>query len=833
MHHFPLPSRLTRLLLIAGLCSTTSTVGAATPEGWVELKTLVGTASTDAAPEKAEATSASAAPPATGATDTTDTSAPGDAAAVSDADTASTVEPSEPNDPPPHGLIAVPMPERLQSLQSVDTEDEVILLESAAQVDPKDVINAVDEAFAHMRRPAETETSGAAAGQAAEAAGRVTAELINEPPPVDPLEVALFATPPEPADGIFMAARAAFQTGDLAALRENADLLVGHPLESYLELWTIELELKAAPDAATPNLRFQDFIERHQGEYVGERAAADYLRLSGPRINRTLFESVFSRLVWNKDDPDVAAWRTYYRLLETPADRQALQSAKALYRDGQATRAANQTLGDLIVRRDRSWAWDRVVLLLQKGEWDEVKRVLSYVPRPELPAPIDTLSAILDQPVAWYNRHADEIGRLPARLGVFATLRLARAQPALAAQCATSVERRLGAFWRSLLWSVIGYQGTTALNPEAVGWYAKAGNALAQRPLLVVNYRSVLGWNTRAALRAGNWFSLARLIERMPKSMQEEEVWTYWRARALRARGQETQARQLFERIDGNVSFYGKLACDALGKPYAFDKAKPKVADANPERWESETGLLRARTFYRLDLYREGHREWNWAMRGLKGADYVALAEYAKKKLLIHRMINTSERSGKDVVSIEQRYPMPHALLIERVSEAQQIPSAWVYGLIRQESRFIPSVSSSVGARGLMQVMPLTAQWIARKLGITHYDQGNLTELEMNLVLGSAYLRVLRAEFDSSYVLATAAYNAGPARARVWRRTLREPMEAAVFIETIPFYETRDYVKNVLSNMQTYSMRTAAPIENFTRFLGRVHPGTTPGSDLP
>ena len=824
MHHTPLPSRLTRLLLIAGLCSTTGTVGAATPEGWVELRTLVGVASTDATPEKTDATTSTAPSP---------DAAEAVSGTASDSEpTAAAPETKEPNDPPPHGLIAVPMPERLQSLQSVDTEDEVILLESAAQVDPKDVINAVDEAFAHTRRPAETETSGAVAGQAAEAAGRVTAELINEPPPVDPLEVALFATPPEPADGIFMAARAAFQTGDLAALHENADLLVGHPLESYLELWTIELELKTAPDAATPNLRFQDFIERHQGEYVGERAAADYLRLSGSRINRTLFENIFDRLVWNRDDPDIAAWRAYYRLLETPADRQALQNAKALYRDGQATRAANQTLGDLIVRRDRSWAWDRVVLLLQKGEWDEVKRVLSYVPRPELPAPIDTLSAILDQPVAWYNRHANELERLPARLGVFATLRLARAQPALAAQCATSVERRLGAFWRSLLWSVIGYQGTTSLNPEAVDWYAKAGTSLAQRPLLVVNYRSILGWNARAALRAGNWFSLARLIERMPKSMQDEDVWTYWRARALRARGQETQARQLFERI-GNISFYGKLACDALGKPYAFDTAKPGVVLADPNRWENETGLLRARTFYRLDLYREGHREWNWVMRDLKGADYVALAEYAKSKLLIHRMINTSERSGKEVVSIEQRYPMPHALLIERVSEAQQIPAAWVYGLIRQESRFIPSVSSSVGARGLMQVMPLTAQWIARKLGITHYDQGNLTELEMNLVLGSAYLRMLHAEFDSSYVLATAAYNAGPARARVWRRTLREPMEAAVFIETIPFYETRDYVKNVLSNMQTYSMRTARPIKNFTRFLGRVHPGTTPGSDLP
>ena len=168
------------------------------------------------------------------------------------------------------------------------------------------------------------------------------------------------------------------------------------------------------------------------------------------------------------------------------------------------------------------------------------------------------------------------------------------------------------------------------------------------------------------------------------------------------------------------------------------------------------------------------------------------------------------------------------------MSSAQELPASWVYGLIRQESRFIPAVSSSVGARGLMQLMPGTASWTARQLGIEHYDEGrNLTELEMNLVLGSAYLHMLYADSGESFILATAAYNAGPRRARIWRNTLSDAMEAAVFIETIPYFETREYVKNVLANMQTYSMLTGEPIKNFTGFLGKVTPSLAEAKDLP
>lgn len=141
------------------------------------------------------------------------------------------------------------------------------------------------------------------------------------------------------------------------------------------------------------------------------------------------------------------------------------------------------------------------------------------------------------------------------------------------------------------------------------------------------------------------------------------------------------------------------------------------------DKWAGNTAIQRARSLYRMSLYREGHREWNWAMRGITAQESLALAAYARQTRLIHRMINTSLKSGDQTVVIEQRFPRPHAALIRIVSEAQSLPSAWVYGLIRQESRFIPAVSSAVGARGLMQIMPATAKWMARHLGIDSFEQ--------------------------------------------------------------------------------------------------------------
>lgn len=734
----------------------------------------------------------------------------------------------------PHGFVPVSLEERLQSLR-MNTDDGTIITESAATVDAASIMRAVDEAFAEKTIFAETDEIAAVAGQAAEAAGRTTAELLINPPG-DPFEAELLSPSMGPYDQIFLEARDAYLRGDIDDLRALRKIFNGYPLEDYLDFWTLVLELKAEPDAPNTNIKFQDFITAHKGDYLAESAATLYLREVGGRINQTLFESLYEGLVWGRTDVVIRAWRIHYQLTSADADlrTRALQQAKILYRDADVRNDAVQSLGDEIVRRDRGWAWERVIILLQKGHWDEVKRVLPDVPRPELPASIETLHAILDNPTTWFNRTEVDGTRTSGRLGVFAALRLARSQIEMAAKTAMRVETRLGAFWRALIWSRIGFHSIVSLNPNAPRWYARADRGgLDLQPLLVVERDMLAEWEARAALRAGNFYSLGTIIERMPEHLRRKDVWTYWRARAYLTRGLRAQADPLLRRIAHKTTFYGRLSADALGIPYGLDhkRAAPPSAE-EIAHWNENPSLKRAMRFYRMHLYWEGHREWNWAMRNLKGRDFVVLAEWARHQRLVHRMINTSLRSG-DTSLIEQRYPMPHRTLVERVSNAQQLPPAWVYGLIRQESRFIPTVSSSVGAQGLMQVMPSTAAWIANRIGVENYHEQSLTELEMNIVIGTAYLRMLYAELDQSYVLATAAYNAGPARARVWRATLKEPIEAAAFIETIPFYETRDYVKNVLANMLTYSLCNDMPIENFTRLIGRIVPASPSKSELP
>lgn len=737
--------------------------------------------------------------------------------------------------PIPHRFVPVTIAERLQSLNTTDGE-VLIIEESAAAVDPAEVVLSVDRAFAREPVLLESGLTEAAADEATDAAGRVTAELLNEPV-VDPLDVALYAVPPEPLDNVFLDARKAYVRGDLARLEKLAPILSTHLLKDYIELWTLTLRLKKEPDSPEATFALERFIELHPEDYIGERAALEYLQFAAERMNAERFDFFFKRLAWNKTDPEIAAWHAIYTLgtPDTKPSLGALNDAKSLYRDASAPHSkAYRSLGDAIVARDRSWAWPRVVILLQHGRWNEVKYALRDVPRPELPASLSRLHEIIDRPNTWMRRQKD-LSKLPARLAVFAALRMSHSSPERAARIAEKcLDKKADAFWRSLVWMRIGYEATVNLDDRAFAWYRKAGRAFTQRPQLVVNAEQLQAWQARAAMRAGNWYSLNKIIDAMPASLRNEETWIYWRARALSARGLSGEAAKEFERIANRLTFYGRLAADAIRRPYPVGKPPlepPRSDEINA--WGSNPSIARARAFYRMHLYVEGHREWNWAMRGLKERDYIVLAAYAKENLLIHRMINTSQRSGEKTVDIAQRYPMPHFSLFSHVCSTQKIPLAWVYGLIRQESRFIPTVSSSVGAQGLMQVMPATAKWLAKKLGITAYDREHLTSLEMNLVLGTAYLNILYSDLNSSYVLATAAYNAGPARARSWRAALEKPMESAIFIETIPFFETRTYVKNVLANTLTYSLLDGDPIKNFTQFISTVQPSSATNPNIP
>jgi soluble lytic murein transglycosylase len=210
-----------------------------------------------------------------------------------------------------------------------------------------------------------------------------------------------------------------------------------------------------------------------------------------------------------------------------------------------------------------------------------------------------------------------------------------------------------------------------------------------------------------------------------------------------------------------------------------------------------------------LGLRNEGVREWNFSLRGMDDRALLAAAKLACDREVWDRCINTSDRTRNEV-DLAQRFPTPFRDEVLAAARGIGLDPAYVYGLIRQESRFVMDARSGVGASGLMQLMPATARWTARKIGLD-YRAEMITDRDVNLKLGTSYLKLVLDDFEGSAALAAAAYNAGPSRPRRWREGA--PVEPAAWAESIPFNETRDYVKKVLSNATLYGalLPTAAP----------------------
>ena len=257
----------------------------------------------------------------------------------------------------------------------------------------------------------------------------------------------------------------------------------------------------------------------------------------------------------------------------------------------------------------------------------------------------------------------------------------------------------------------------------------------------------------------------------------------------------------MLESISGQMHFYGKLAHEDLGGTLALPPPPAALTAAERDAARRNPGFARALLLIGIGLRNEGVREWNFTLRGLGDRELLAAAQLACDREVWDRCINTSDRTRQEV-DMAQRFPTPFRQ--EVVAQAREIglDPAYVYGLIRQESRFIMDARSHVGASGLMQIMPATARWTAKKIGID-YKPDMITDRDVNLKLGTAYLKLVLDDFGGSQALAAAAYNAGPGRPRRWRDG--PLMEPAAWAENIPFAETRDYVKKVLSNTVYYS----------------------------
>ncbi|MFN3883818.1 MAG: transglycosylase SLT domain-containing protein, partial [Rhodocyclaceae bacterium] len=376
------------------------------------------------------------------------------------------------------------------------------------------------------------------------------------------------------------------------------------------------------------------------------------------------------------------------------------------------------------------------------------------------------------------------------------------------------IEDRLPADLRGIVWGRLALAAALAHQPEALDWFEQAEKLGARFD------DEQHAWRVRAALRAGEWTSVERATAALPESLAAQPEWRYWRGRALAALGRPEEARLLYRQIADQPHFYGILASEALGRPVKLPpRALPPSAQERHAA-ESHPLLTRALALIRTELRTDGVREWNWALAGMSDRQLLAAADFAWRNDVIDRAINTAERTRAEHDFL-LRYPTPFFEQVAPRAREVELDPAWVYGLMRQESRFVLDAKSSAGAKGLMQLMPATAKWVAKKIGLASYHPGKVTDMDTNVILGTNYLRMVMDSLDDHPVLATAAYNAGPGRARKWRATT--PLEGAIYAETIPFGETRDYVKKVMANATYYALVMGGGTSLSSR-LGTVRP---------
>jgi peptidoglycan lytic transglycosylase len=611
------------------------------------------------------------------------------------------------------------------------------------------------------------------------------------------------------SDDDFMAARDAFRTGDTVQLQRLAGRFRHSPLEPYLTYYQLKLNLGTEDPAA-----IRKFLARPEDTPLIDRLRGEWLKLLGKNQQWEAFDKEYPHL--ENGDTELACYALQSR--RRMQEQEALREARKLWFSGDGQPESCVVLFEaalaagIISEQD---VWQRLRLALEAGNVSLARQLAGRLPEQEAPSAASLDRAYNDPERYLIRAHLEKANRGQRAVVLFALQRLARQLPPLAFAHWRKIATYFPEPEQRYFYGWLGYEAARNLDPHALEWYREAGN----EPL----NSQQLAWRARAALRALNWREVLASINAMEPEQQREEAWRYWKARALQALGRK-DAQALFTALSGEYNFYGQLAAEELGvAPGASMTSSADYLPGKAEIAEIEAmpGIRRAVALYRMDMRTDALQEWSWAVRNLDDKHLLAAAEVARRNGMYDRAIGTAERTVQ-LHDFSLRYLAPYRAELQPHIRESGLDEAWVYGLMRQESRFVTQAKSGAGAAGLMQIMPATARWAARKLGMRDYRHALVHELETNLRLGTYYLKTVLSRFGNNPVLASTAYNAGPSRARQWCGEI--PLEGAIYVETIPFDETRHYVENVMSNTVYYSRLFGQPIKSLKQRLGVIAP---------
>ena len=599
--------------------------------------------------------------------------------------------------------------------------------------------------------------------------------------------------------GDFHEAREALAQGDRVTFRALLPRLTDYPLYGYLLYDDLKMRINDASDS-----EIQAFLARYADLPV----------------------SALLRTVWLKRLAEGARWSDFldnYR--ETPDTALRCLHAQALFATqsgGGTFSPSSQWIEDL-----RTWwfvgksqpsecedlfalwhqrggfttadLWQRVVLAFGAGHTDLAEQIGAWLPAEDR-AWVSVWTRVHDNPQTGLNDPALAVNSTRARTIVqYGITRIAHKDIDTATERWERIKKRY-AFTTEEQWET---ERSIALR-AALDHHPLALELLTRLPFSDSEVRRA---RVRTALWEQNWSAVLRFVRALKPWEQTADRWRYWEARALEETHQSpaalSWARELYRELASHRSYHGFLAADRLGQTYAFNNQPLPHAEDDIARLAAQPAFVRAHELLLTGYLTDARREWTSATTGNTPTQLTVAAQLAAHWGWPDRVISTLGRTQEDD-DLVLRFPVPYRDQVTAQAAAFGISPAVVYAVIRQESVFMADARSSVGALGLMQLMPATATQVARKLHVSFSGSSDLTSASGNIRLGSAFLAEL-IHHQKSVALAAAAYNAGPGRVNQWRPAHR--MAADVWVESIPFDETRHYVRNVLTYAAIYGWR--------------------------
>ncbi|MBO1530899.1 lytic transglycosylase domain-containing protein [Psychrobacter sp. F1192] len=610
----------------------------------------------------------------------------------------------------------------------------------------------------------------------------------------------------------FNAAAIAADRGDVSALFNYEQMMSGGLFAMYPTYWRMNLDLNSQSSAA-----ISQFVRQYSGTVMAEKLVADFAETKAASNDYAAVRQV-ANLITNADASERCAIALGFnnggdsmRALAAKSDVWLTVKKQPALCNQLAMEMNNNAL---ISNQDRA---ARLKRMLRAGKTGDIMALSS---RLGTPIPYSKLSEIQLNPAAFFGRFALEpnsqtnqylylyaMGRLASKSYREAALQLdydIKQDNRRSARLLNDETRRYA--YRILGVQRMNHNTDDGFNSEAVDWF---------RQSLDDDFSfEEAEYYAMAAIRYSRWDDVIEAISQMDAEVQKTNQWQYWLARAYEqssAGSRRNIAKKMYQHLAKSNDYYGLMAKDKVGQRFSVSSMGggnlPNVSSADRARVMQNPHFARAFALYNADASRAyANREWNWAVKQARDnrddALIFAAARQAYDMGWLDRAIYAIDNTDS-VHNLALSHPMPHQSAVVRYSQSVGIDPAWAYGIMRQESRFVTSARSNVGASGLMQIMPGTAKYIARNLGES-YSASRANSGDTNIRYGTWYMSDILGKLNQQPVLATAGYNAGPNNAKRWQPVYGS-LAADQYIESIPFPETRNYAKHVMENATIYS----------------------------